>query len=182
MEDSNFTTGLVQQKIAEVNSKRKMVRLEHVLEKRKCHWDQCYWPMTQMERWSEWKSKRSKRQNYSVYHFELTSHKKDVVIIGFTHRVGCNTSVSAVVGLVQVLDEEIWAGDNRVRWHVVLHPHPIHLLRSGWRDRAEMTLAQCCVARPTNLVHIVAFSGQGTCHLGKEVVWPTCNVLWDIVH
>lgn len=50
---------------------------------------------------------RGRRDRTTLYHFELTSHKKDVVIIGFTHRVGCHTSVSAVVGLVQVLDEEI---------------------------------------------------------------------------
>lgn len=42
-----------------------------------------------------------------VGHFALTAHKKDVVIVGFTHRVRRHTSVSAVVGLVQVLDEEI---------------------------------------------------------------------------
>lgn len=40
-------------------------------------------------------------------HFELTAHIKDVVSVRFAHRVGCHTPVSAVVGLVEVLDEEI---------------------------------------------------------------------------
>lgn len=40
-------------------------------------------------------------------HFELTAYKKDVVIIRFTQRVGRHASVSAIVGLVEILDVEI---------------------------------------------------------------------------
>lgn len=48
----------------------------------------------------KWVKEQEVEETKLVGHFGLTAHKKDVVIIGFTHRVGRHTSVSAVVGLI----------------------------------------------------------------------------------
>lgn len=55
----------------------------------------------------EWVKEEEVGETELLGHFELTAHIKDVVSVRFTHRVGRHTPVSAVVGLVEVLDEEI---------------------------------------------------------------------------
>lgn len=70
---------------------------------------------------------------------ELTVHVEDVIIVGFSHRVRGHASVSTIVGLVKVLDVEIRAGDDGMRRHVVVHLHPVHLLRPAERRRTNQT-------------------------------------------
>lgn len=50
---------------------------------------------------------------------------EDVVVIRLPHRVGCNTAVGSVVGLVEVFDVKIAAGDDGVGWHIVIYLHPV---------------------------------------------------------
>lgn len=52
----------------------------------------------------------------------LTVHVEDIVIIGLAHRVGGHTAIRAVEGLVEVLNEQVRAGDHGVRRHVLVHP------------------------------------------------------------
>lgn len=60
---------------------------------------------------------------------------EDVVVEGLAHRVGGHTAVRSVVGLVQVLNVEVGAGDDRVGRHVVVHLDPVHLLRPEDEER-----------------------------------------------
>lgn len=55
-------------------------------------------------------------------------HVEDVVVIGLPHRVGRHAAIGAVVGLVEVLDVQVGAGDHGVRRHVLIHPQPGYLM------------------------------------------------------
>lgn len=58
-------------------------------------------------------------------------HVEDVVVVGLAHRVGRHAAVGAVVGLVEVLDVQVGAGDHGVRRHVLVHPQPGDLVGAG---------------------------------------------------
>lgn len=53
-----------------------------------------------------------------------TVHVEDVVVVGLPHGVGRHAAIGAVVGLVEVLDVQVGAGDHGVRRHVLVHPQP----------------------------------------------------------
>lgn len=55
----------------------------------------------------EWVKEEEVGETALLGRFELTAHIKDVVSVRFAHGVGRHTPVSAVVGLVEVLDVEI---------------------------------------------------------------------------
>lgn len=66
-----------------------------------------------------------------------TVHVEDVVVVGLAHRVGGHAAVRAVVGLVEVLDVQIGAGDHGVRRHVLVHPQPGDLMRAAGRVKDQ---------------------------------------------
>ena len=59
---------------------------------------------------------------------------EDVVVVGLSHRVGRHTAIGAVVGLVEVFNEQVCSRDDGVGGHVILHLDPVHLLGSGGED------------------------------------------------
>lgn len=65
---------------------------------------------------------------------------EDVVVEGLAHRVGGHAAVRPVVGLVQVLDVQVGAGDDGVRRHSVVHLDPGHLLRPGVRGEESANI------------------------------------------
>ena len=56
---------------------------------------------------------------------------EDVVVIGLSHSVGRHAAIGAVVGLVEVLDVQIGAGDHGVRRHVLVYSQPVDLTGTG---------------------------------------------------
>ena len=63
-----------------------------------------------------------------------TVHVEDVVVVGLPHRVGRHAAVRAVVGLVEVFDEQVGARDDRMGWDIVIHLYPVDLLGPADRE------------------------------------------------
>lgn len=62
-------------------------------------------------------------------------HVEDVVVVGLAHGVGRHAAIGAVVGLVEVLDVQVGAGDHGVRRHVLVHPQPGDPIGAGERAK-----------------------------------------------
>lgn len=56
---------------------------------------------------------------------------EDVVDISLSYSIGRHTAVGAIVGLVEVLDVEIRAGDHSMRRHVLIYSQPVNLMGTG---------------------------------------------------
>lgn len=69
-------------------------------------------------------------------------HVEDVVVVGLADSVGRHAAIGAVVGLVEVLDVQVGAGDHGVRRHVLFYPQPGDLM--GAEESQDQRVSRAC--------------------------------------